>query len=146
MGIRFASEDIGLADPQALAQAVAADQAVQAIGMPEADVIIAQAVVYLALSPKSTAVYKAMKAAMKACEDEPHASVPLHIRNAPTGLMKGLGYGKDYTYNPRNGYTRGYEQGYLPAELRGPGGAEARVFFDPADCEPGHSLHFCGGA
>ena len=94
--IRFASEDVGLADPQALSQAVAADQAVHAIGMPEAGVVIAQCVVYLSLAPKSCAVYRAYEAAREACQKEPHAPVPLHIRNAPTKMMKcaGLGFSR----------------------------------------------------
>ena len=122
----------------AFLQAVAADQAVHAIGMPEAGVVIAQAAAYLALAPKSCAVYSAFKAAMEACEKEPHAAVPLHLRNAPTKAMKGLGYGKGYVYNPSDGYGRGCEQGYLPQEL-GP----HRRFWDPTDCEPGHTLKFC---
>lgn len=136
--MRFASEDIGLAEPAALQQAVAADQAVHAIGMPEAGVIIAQAAVFLALAPKSTAVYKAFNSAMAAVEKEPHAPVPLHIRNAPTKMMKQLGYSEGYSYNPSNNYQRGCPQGYLPPEL----GNEIK-FFDETDCEPGHSLAFC---
>ena len=100
--IRFASEDVGLADPGALLQAVAADQACHAIGMPECGVIIGQCAVYLALAPKSTAIYKAYEAAMSAAKDEPAASVPLHIRNAPTKMMAAIGYGKGYVYNPAN--------------------------------------------
>ena len=135
--MRFASEDVGLADPSALTQAVAADQAVHAIGMPEAGVIIAQCAAYLALAPKSCAVYRAFEQAMSACRSEPDAPVPLHIRNAPNALMKGLGFSKGYVYNPENGYSRGCVQGYLPAELGG------RTFFDQRDCEPGHKLRFC---
>ena len=84
--IRFASEDVGLADPAALQQAVAADQATHAIGMPECGVVIGQCAVYLALAPKSCAVYRAFNAAMAAAKDEPAAPVPLHIRNAPTKM------------------------------------------------------------
>eukprot|EP00434_Breviolum_minutum_P040364 symbB.v1.2.035863.t1/scaffold4928.1/size32776/1 len=135
--IRFASEDVGLADPNALNQAVAADQAVHAIGMPEAGVVIAQCVIYLALAPKSCAVYRAYEAACQVCKSEPHAAVPLHIRNAPTKMMRTLGYGEGYIYNPSSGYARGCEQGYLPPEIQG------QEFFSPEDCEPGHSLHFC---
>jgi putative ATPase len=101
--IRFASEDIGLADPVALTQAVAADQSVAAIGMPEAGVVIAQCVIYLALAPKSCAVYRAYNQAVKACKELPHAAVPLQIRNAPTAMMKHLGYSSGYVYNPANG-------------------------------------------
>ena len=136
--IRFASEDVGLADPRALPQAVAADQAVHAIGMPECGVCIAQCAVYLALAPKSCAVYAGYKAAWAAATEEPNAPVPLHIRNAPTKMMQQLGYGKGYEYNPAKNYERGCPQGYLPPEL-GPG----RVFFRSDDCEPGHALHFC---
>ena len=137
--IRFASEDVGLADPAALQQAVAADQAVHAIGMPEAGVVIGQAAVYLALAPKSCAIYRAFESAMAACREEPHAPVPMHIRNAPTALMKRVGYSKGYVYNPSNGYARGCAEGsYLPPEL-----GDRRSFFDRADCEPGHTLHFC---
>lgn len=136
--IRFASEDVGLADPAALCQAVAADQATHAIGMPEAGVIIGQAAVYLALAPKSVAVYAAYGEAMAACAKEPTAPVPLHLRNAPTGMMKDLGYSKGYEYNPGKNYERGCPQGYLPLELA------RRSYFDATDVEPGHALHFCG--
>ncbi|CAJ1338538.1 unnamed protein product [Effrenium voratum] len=105
--------------------------------MPEAGVVIAQLVVYLALAPKSCAVYKAYEAARKVCIDEPHAAVPLHIRNAPTKMMRSLGYGEGYFYNPSGGYTRGCPQGYLPEELQG------RKFFDAEDCEPGNRIRFC---
>ncbi|CAK9069233.1 ATPase WRNIP1 (Werner helicase-interacting protein 1) [Durusdinium trenchii] len=81
--IRFASEDVGLADPLALSQAVAADQAVHAIGMPEAGVVIAQCVIYLALAPKSCAVYRAYEAAQKVCEEEPHAAVANRLSLPP---------------------------------------------------------------
>ena len=64
-------------------------------------------------------------------------AVPLHIRNAPTSLMKGLGYSKGYEYNPAKGYARGCPEGYLPPTLK------SSSFFDPADCEPGHKLHLC---
>ena len=96
--IRFASEDVGLADPLALSQAVAADQAVHAIGMPEAGVVIAQCVIYLALAPKSCAVYRAYAAAKEICDKEPHAPVPLHIRNAPTKMMKLLRFAIRFTF------------------------------------------------
>jgi putative ATPase len=96
--VRFASEDIGNADPQALAIAVAAKDAVHFIGMPEGNTALAQAVIYLATSPKSNAIYRAyLQAAEDAMRDvaEP---VPLHLRNAPTPLMKQLDYGKHYQY------------------------------------------------
>jgi putative ATPase len=96
--VHHASEDIGLADPQALVVAVAAAQATHQIGLPEARLALAEASVYLARAPKSNRVYLAYEAAAadaRATQTEP---VPLHLRNAPTGLMKGLGYGKDYQY------------------------------------------------
>jgi putative ATPase len=96
--IRFASEDVGLADPKALEQAVAAYQAAHFIGMPECGVNLAQAAVYLALAPKSNALYIGYNAAKKDALDTLAEPVPLHIRNAPTRLMKELGYGDGYKY------------------------------------------------
>lgn len=96
--VRFASEDIGLAAPQALTQAVAAMHAVELIGMPEANTALAQAVVYLALAPKSNAVYKAYGLAARDATNTIQHPVPLHLRNAPTKLMKEIGYGKGYQY------------------------------------------------
>lgn len=116
--VRFASEDVGLADPAALPQAVAAFQACHFIGMPECEVILAQCAVYLARAPKSIEIYKAYTS-VKAClrtHKGPLPSVPLHLRNAPTKLMKGLGYGKDYKYNPA--FSAPVKQDYLPEELR----------------------------
>jgi len=96
--VRFASEDIGNADPQALAIAVAAKDAVHFIGMPEGNTALAQAAVYLATAPKSNAVYRAYLDAAAAASREVAEPVPLHLRNAPTRLMKDLDYGKDYQY------------------------------------------------
>ncbi|KAI5475785.1 Werner helicase interacting protein 1 [Pseudohyphozyma bogoriensis] len=115
--IRMASEDIGQANPIALQQAVSAYQATQLIGMPECDCILAQVVVMLAESPKSVRSYKAYNAAKALVDREENYPVPLHIRNAPTGLMKSLGYGKDYLYNPS--YAHPVPQTYLPPELEG---------------------------
>jgi putative ATPase len=98
--IRFASEDIGLADPQALPQTIAAWESYHRLGSPEGELALAQAVVYMALAPKSTAVYEAYKATRRTVEERPADPVPKAIRNAPTKLMKGLGYGKDYVYAP----------------------------------------------
>jgi putative ATPase len=98
--IRFASEDIGLADPQALPQALAARESYRQLGSPEGELALAQAVVYLALAPKSVAVYEAYKAARRTVEERPADPVPKVIRNAPTRLMKEVGYGKDYVYAP----------------------------------------------
>ncbi|XP_027583692.1 ATPase WRNIP1 [Pipra filicauda] len=117
--VRFASEDIGLADPLALTQAVAAYQGCHFIGMPECEVILAQCVVYFARAPKSIEVYRAY-GNVKEClrmHTGPLPPVPLHLRNAPTRLMKNLGYGKGYKYNPM--YKEPVEQDYLPEELKG---------------------------
>ncbi|XP_051826747.1 ATPase WRNIP1 isoform X1 [Antechinus flavipes] len=117
--VRFASEDIGLADPSALTQAVAAYQGCHFIGMPECEVLLAQCVVYFARAPKSIEVYNAYNN-VKAClrnHQGPLPPVPMHLRNAPTRLMKDLGYGKGYKYNPS--YKDPVEQEYLPEELRG---------------------------
>jgi putative ATPase len=96
--VRFASEDIGNADPQALSVAVAAKDAVHFIGMPEGNTALAQAAIYLATAPKSNAVYRAYLEAAEAASTEAAEPVPLHLRNAPTGLMKKLEYGKGYKY------------------------------------------------
>jgi putative ATPase len=96
--VRFASEDIGNADPRALAIAVAAKDAVHFIGMPEGNTALAQATIYMATAPKSNAILRAYSSAAEAAAKEVAEPVPLHLRNAPTGLMKGLGYGKGYKY------------------------------------------------
>ncbi|KAG9479333.1 hypothetical protein GDO78_012805 [Eleutherodactylus coqui] len=117
--VRFASEDIGLADPLALPQAVSAYQACHFIGMPECDVILAQCVMYLARAPKSNAAYSAYKKVQEHLKSYkgPLPSVPLHLRNAPTKLMKNLGYAKGYKYNPM--YSEPVNQDYLPPEVKG---------------------------
>jgi putative ATPase len=96
--VRFASEDVGNADPQALTIAVAAKEAVHFIGMPEGNTALAQAAIYLAAAPKSNAVYRAYLDAAEAAASDVAEPVPLHLRNAPTGLMKALEYGKGYKY------------------------------------------------
>lgn len=96
--IRFASEDVGLSDPQALTQAVAAYQACHFLGMPECNLHLTQAVVYMALAPKSNALYVAYESARKDALEQLAEPVPLKIRNAPTSLMEELGYGKGYQY------------------------------------------------
>ena len=96
--VRMAVEDIGLADPQALALTMAARDAVDFIGMPEGNLALAEAVVYLSLAPKSNALYTAYSQVQQDVEQTAAEPVPLHIRNAPTALMKGLGYGKGYQY------------------------------------------------
>ena len=134
--VRFASEDIGLADPQALLQAAAARDAAERIGMPECEVILAQVVVYLALAPKSVAVYRAYGRAKELVRGRTADPVPLHLRNAPTGLMKEIGYGKEYEYPPDNGYRRGHSAGFLPETLKD------SELWHPDDVEPGNLLHF----
>jgi len=96
---RFASEDIGLADPQALVQALAAWEAYERLGSPEGEVCIAQAVIYLATAPKSNAAYKALSAAGRAAKETGSKMPPAHILNAPTKMMKNLGYGAGYEYD-----------------------------------------------
>jgi putative ATPase len=115
-----ASEDIGLADPQALVQAVAAFQAVHAVGLPEARLALTQATIYLARAPKSNAVLRAYGAAQKDALESLREPVPLHLRNAPTGLMKELGYGRGYKY--AHDYAPGDPEGEmecLPESLKG---------------------------
>jgi len=96
--VRMAVEDIGLADPNALSLCMAARDAVDFIGMPEGNLALAQAVVYLALAPKSNALYIAYTEVQQDVERTAAESVPLHLRNAPTGLMKQIGYGQGYQY------------------------------------------------
>lgn len=116
--VRIASEDIGLADPNALNQAVAAYQACHSIGKPECDVILAQAAVYLSRAPKSVEVYEALDRARSVIQDNQGSqpSVPLHIRNAPTKLMKDMGCNKNYIYTPHHPDVK---QDFLPPELLG---------------------------
>jgi putative ATPase len=115
--LRFASEDIGLANGEALIQANAAYDACHKLGMPECAVHLAQAVVYCAKSAKSNLLYEAYGAAAKDAQNTSHLGVPLHLRNAPTKFMKEIGYGKDYKYNPD--FKEPVEQDYLPPELKG---------------------------
>lgn len=115
--VRFASEDVGLANSRALEQAVAAYQACHFIGMPECNVILAQLVVYLAKCDKSNDLYTAYNRAASDIREYGNLPVPLHIRNAPTKLMKNLGYGKDYKYSPDFDYKE--KQEYLPDKLKG---------------------------
>jgi len=114
--IRFASEDVGLADPNALVQAIAVKEAVLFIGMPEASTALAQLVVYLATAPKSNALYTAYEEAAEDARKTSHYGVPLHIRNAPTQLMKDLNYGKDYHYDHEYEYKY-YYQKYFPEQM-----------------------------
>jgi putative ATPase len=114
--VRFASEDVGLANSRALEQAVAAYQACHFIGLPECNVILAQIVVYLAKCEKSNELYTAYNQAAADVRELGNQPVPLHIRNAPTKLMKDLGYHKGYKYSPDYGYKE--KQEYLPDKLK----------------------------
>ncbi len=115
--LRFASEDIGMANSEALVQANAAYDACHKIGYPECSVHLAQAVVYCAKSAKSNLLYTAYGQAKKDAEETSHLGVPIHLRNATTKFMKDIGYGKDYKYNPD--FTEPIDQDYLPKELKG---------------------------
>ena len=114
--VRFASEDIGLANSQALNQTIAVFNACRFLGVPECKVHLAQAVVYLAKCQKSNKLYTAYNQAAVDAQATGALTVPLHLRNAPTDLMKDLGYGAGYKYSPDYGYTE--EQDYLPPELK----------------------------
>jgi putative ATPase len=124
--VRMAAEDIGLADPQALTLALAAKDTYHFLGSPEGELAIAEAVVYLASAPKSNRVYAAWGEALEAARETPAAPVPLHIRNAPTPLMKELGYGKGYQY------AHDYENAYVPQEYL-PDTLKGKVFYRPSD-------------
>jgi len=115
--VRFASEDIGLAAPQALGLAVSAMQAIEFIGMPEGKLALAQAVVYMAHAPKSNAIYKGYGAAALDALNTIQHPVPLHLRNAPTALMKDIGYGKGYDYAHNHESGRAGTMHCLPEEL-----------------------------
>lgn len=124
--IRFASEDIGNADPQALVVAIAAQQAFHFIGLPEGELALAQAAVYLATAPKSNSLYVGYGKVKDTIKTTGYLPVPLHIRNAPTKLMKELDYGKDYKY--AHDYPEAYvDQEYLPDEIKG------QIFYHPKD-------------
>ncbi len=121
----LASEDVGNADPRALQVAVSALQGFQLVGLPEGRIIMAQAVTYLATAPKSNASYMGIEQALAEVRKSGALPVPMHIRNAPTRLMKDLGYGKNYKY--AHNYAEGYvTQDYLPDEIKG------SKFYDPA--------------
>lgn len=124
--IILASEDIGNADPYGITLATNVMLAVERVGMPEGRIILAQGVTWLASAQKSNASYMGIEAALKDARDYPHLAPPLHIRNAPTGLMKSLGYGKGYRY-PHE-FAGGFvKQEYFPEELRG------KVYYRPTE-------------
>jgi putative ATPase len=122
--IAMAAEDVGLADPEALKLAVAARDAYHMLGPPEGYLTLAQMTIYLATAPKSNSAKAALGAALEAARTSPAAGVPMHIRNAPTALMKELGYNRGYQYahDSAEGYI---PQEYLPDELRG------ATFYEP---------------
>ena len=124
--VRFASEDVGNADPAALTLTLAAKEAYDFLGSPEGELALAQATLYLALAPKSNAVYTAYNEAKTDVNERPAEPVPLHIRNAPTGLMKDLGYGRGYQYAHDAPEAR-VDQEHLPEALRG------RRYYRPTD-------------
>ena len=124
--VRFASEDVGVADPQALPLAVAAMQAVHFLGMPECDTALAQLAIYLATAPKSNSAYAAYSRVKREIKESGPQPVPLHIRNAPTRLMKELGYGKGYRY------AHDYEEGFVPQEHL-PEALKGRRFYEPKE-------------
>src|SRR5664280_2739965 len=124
--VRFASEDIGNADPQALVIAMAAQQAFHFIGLPEGELALAQAAIYLATAPKSNSLYVGYGKVKEIINTKGYLPVPLHIRNAPTKLMKELDYGKDYKY--AHDYANAYvPQEYLPEAIRG------QIFYQPKE-------------
>ena len=118
--VRMASEDIGLADPRALRMALDAAEVYERLGSPEGELALAQCVVYLAVAPKSNAVYKAFNAAKAFIKQDGTRPVPLHLRNAPTKLMKSLDYGKNYRYahNEEDGFAAG--ENYFPEGMPAP--------------------------
>ncbi len=124
--VRAASEDIGLADPQALVVAMAAQQAVHFIGLPEGNLALAEAVVYLATAPKSNSLYTAYSAVQEEIKKGYGEGVPMHLRNAPTHLMKQLGYGHNYKY-PHQYPGHFVEEQYLPD------GVQGKHFYQPGD-------------
>lgn len=124
--LRFAVEDVGLADPQALTQTLAAWQSYERLGSPEGELALAQAVVYLATAPKSNAAYKAYKDSLRSAKETGSLSPPMHILNAPTSLMKDLGYGKGYAYD--HDTDEGFSgQNYFPDQM------PRRQFYRPVE-------------
>jgi putative ATPase len=123
--IRMASEDIGNADPRALQLALHAADVYERLGSPEGELALAQAVVFMAVAAKSNAVYVAFKAAMDDVQKQGTLDVPMHLRNAPTKLMKGLGYGQGYRY------AHDEPEGYVPGERYFPDGMEPVRYYEP---------------
>ena len=125
--IRMASEDIGLADPRALRLALDAAEVYERLGTPEGELALAECVIYLAIAPKSNAVYKAFNAAKAMVKNDGSRPVPLHLRNAPTRLMKDLTYGKDYRY------AHDEQDGFAAGETYWPEGVDAPAFYQPVE-------------
>ncbi|MCM5569357.1 replication-associated recombination protein A [Burkholderiaceae bacterium FT117] len=125
--VRMANEDVGLADPRALTLALEAAEVYERLGSPEGELALAQAVVYLACAAKSNAVYMAYKRARAFVAEHGSAPVPMHLRNAPTKLMKGLGHGKGYRY------AHDEDGGYAAGERYFPDGVESPVFYQPVE-------------
>ncbi len=125
--IRMASEDIGLADPRALRLALDAAEVYERLGSPEGELALAECVVYLAMAPKSNAVYKAFNEARALVKKDGTRPVPLHLRNAPTQLMKELDYGKNYRY------AHDEEGGFAAGESYFPDGMPVPVFYRPVN-------------
>ena len=124
--MRFASEDVGMADPQALTIAVAAQQAVHFVGLPEANLALAQLVVYLATAPKSNSLYSGYSRVQEDIRKGPNPPVPLHLRNPVTGLMRQMDYGKGYKY------AHDYE-GHFAEQEHMPRGLEGRKYYEPSN-------------
>jgi putative ATPase len=124
--VRFASEDVGLADVRALSVALNATEAVRLVGLPECKLALAQAAVYLSVAPKSNALYTAYSSVVSDVQNTLNEPPPLHIRNAPTNLMKELGYGKGYQY-AHNLKEKVADMECLPESLRG------RQYYHPTD-------------
>ena len=123
--IRMASEDIGLADPRALRMTLDAAETYERLGSPEGELTLAQAVIYLAIAPKSNAVYKAFNEVRALVKQDSSRPVPVHLRNAPTRLMKELGYGKEYRY------AHDFPGAYVAGEQYLPDGLEGQRFYEP---------------
>jgi putative ATPase len=125
--VRMAAEDVGLADPRALRLALDASEVYERLGSPEGELALAECVVYLAVAPKSNAVYKAYNAARAFVKQDGTRPVPMHLRNAPTQLMKQLDYGKGYRYahDEEGGFAAG--ERYLPEGMEEPG------FYQPVE-------------
>lgn len=124
--VRIASEDIGLADPNAIRLTIAAKDAIHFLGMPEGELALAEAAFYLAVAPKSNSIYTAYSRAKQDAKNYSHATIPLHLRNAPTKMMKDLNYGKEYSYYFDNRQAS-FAQEYFPDKLKG------RIYYQAQD-------------